>query len=30
MKNKIKEEAIEWYGNGENRTGQSIEDLVDF
>ena len=29
MKDRIKEEAIEWYENEENNTGQSIEALVD-
>ena len=29
MKDKIKEEAIEWYESVENRTGHSIEALVD-
>ena len=29
MKGKIKEEAIEWHENEGNRTGQSIEHLVD-
>lgn len=29
MKDKIKAEAIEWYESVENRTGQSIETLVD-
>jgi len=29
MKDNIKEEAIAWYENGENGTGQSIESLVD-
>ena len=29
MSDRIKEDAIEWYESVENRTGQSIETLVD-
>jgi len=29
MKDRIREEAFEWYESVENRTGQSIETLVD-